>query len=79
MEFIVSEWVQVNPDNSWAMSVLKVLLFKLNTLQKKWSNFESAKNMVYWEWCVEFTPRLLHHNNDIKEVVCHNPVSRGTN
>ena len=31
--FIVSELVQVNPDNSRAMSVLTFLLFKLNTLQ----------------------------------------------
>ena len=34
-EFIVSELVQVNPDNSQAMSVLTFLPFKLNTLQKK--------------------------------------------
>ena len=46
-EFIVSERVQVNPDNSQAMSVLTFLLFKLNTLQKKKSsNFESAEAMV---------------------------------
>ena len=31
-EFIVSERVQVNPDNSQAMSALTFLLFKLNTL-----------------------------------------------
>ena len=34
-EFIVSERVQVNPDNSRAMSGLTFLLFKLNTLQRK--------------------------------------------
>ena len=34
-KFIVSERVQVNPDNSRAMSVLTFLLFKLNTLQAK--------------------------------------------
>ena len=34
-EFIVSERVQVNPDNSRAMSTLTFLLFKLNTLQAK--------------------------------------------
>ena len=34
-EFIVSEQVQVNPDNSRAMSALTFLLFKLNTLQAK--------------------------------------------
>ena len=32
-EFIVSERVQVNPDNSLAMSELTFLLLKLNTLQ----------------------------------------------
>ena len=31
-EFIVSERVQVNPDNSRAMSALTFLLLKLNTL-----------------------------------------------
>ena len=34
-EFIVSERVQVNPDNSRAMTALTFLLFKLNTLQTK--------------------------------------------
>ena len=34
-EFIVSERVQVNPDNSRATSELTFLLFKLNTLQAK--------------------------------------------
>ena len=34
-EFIVSERVQVNPDNSRAMIALTFLLFKLNTLQTK--------------------------------------------
>ena len=34
-DFIVSERVQVNPDNSRAMSLLTFLLFKLNTLQTK--------------------------------------------
>ena len=33
-EFIVSERVQVNPDNLRAMSALTFLLFKLNTLHK---------------------------------------------
>ena len=32
-EFIVNERVQVNPDNSRAMSTLTFLLLKLNTLQ----------------------------------------------
>ena len=34
-KFIVSDRVQVNPDNSRAMSALTFLLFKLNTLQAK--------------------------------------------
>ena len=34
-EFIVSARVQVNPDNSRAVSALTFLLFKLNTLQAK--------------------------------------------
>ena len=34
-EFIVSERVQVNPDDSRVMSALTFLLFKLNTLQAK--------------------------------------------
>ena len=34
-EFIVSERVQVNPDNSRAMSALTIILFKLDTLQTK--------------------------------------------
>ena len=34
-EFIVSERVQVNPDNSRTVSALTFLWFKLNTLQTK--------------------------------------------
>ena len=45
-EFIVSERVQENSDNSRAMSALSFLLFKLNTLQKISSNFKSAEAMV---------------------------------
>ena len=45
-EFIVSKRVQVNPDNSRAMKALTFLLFKLNTLQKKSSNSESAEAIV---------------------------------
>ena len=48
-EFIVSETVQVNPDNSRAISALRFLLLKLNTPQKKENNSfnsESAQEMV---------------------------------
>ena len=34
-EFVISERVQINPDNSRAMSALTFLLLKLNTLQSK--------------------------------------------
>ena len=52
-ELIVSEWVQGNPDNSRAMSVLTFLLFKLNTLQtqivKVWvSRSHDVVTVVYW-------------------------------
>ena len=45
-QFIVSERVQVNLDNSPAMSALAFLLFKLNTLQRRSSDFGSAEAMV---------------------------------
>ena len=69
-KFIVSERVQVNPYNSRAMSALTFLLFKLNTLQTKIVKlWVSRSHCVIWQWCVEFTPRLLHHDYDVKEVV----------
>ena len=69
-EFIVSERVQVNPDNSRAMSALTFLLLKLNTLQAKIVNFwVSESHGVMTVVYIEFTPRLLHHDNDVKEVV----------
>ena len=43
-EFIASERVQVNPENSRAMSALTFLLSKLNTMQKRSSNFESIRS-----------------------------------
>ena len=61
-EFIVSEQVQVNPDNSWAMSVLTILLFKLNTLQTKivklWvSQSHGVMTVVHWIYTTAITPR----------------------
>ena len=52
LEFIVSERVRVNTDNSRAMSALTFLLFKLNTLQTKivkvWvSRSHCVKTVVY--------------------------------
>ena len=37
--------------------------------KQKSSNFESAEAMVSWQWCLEFKPRLLHHDNGVKEAV----------
>ena len=61
-EFIVSEQVQVNPDNSRAMSALTFLLFKLNTLQTKivklWvSRSHGVMTVVYWIYTTAITPR----------------------
>ena len=61
-ESIVSERVQVNPDNSWAMSVLIFLLFKLNTLQtetvKLWvSRSHGVMTVMYWIYTTAITPR----------------------
>ena len=63
-EFIVSERVKVNPGNSLAMSALTFSLFKLNTLQKKSSNFESDNDSGALK---------LHHDNEVKEVVSPQP------
>ena len=35
----------------------------------KLTNFESVEAVVWWQWRVEFTPQLLHHDNDVMEVV----------
>ena len=61
-EFIVSERVQVNPDNSRAMSALTFLLFKLNTPQKKivklWvSRNHGVMTVVYRIYTTAITPR----------------------
>ena len=63
-KFFVYEWVQVNPDNSQAMSVLTFVLFKLNTLRKKGQRLSRPK-----PWCNDSGVWNLHHGNDIKEVV----------
>ena len=60
--FIVSELVQVNPDNSRAMSALTFLLFKLNTLQAKivkfWvSQSHGVMTVVYRIYITAITPR----------------------
>ena len=71
--FIVRKQVQVNPDNSWTMSMLTFYYSNWMHCKQKLSNFESEA-MVSWQCCIEFTPRLLHHDNDIKEVVSSQPT-----
>ena len=61
-EFNVSERVQVNPDNSRAMSALTFLLFKLNTLQAKivkfWvSQSHGVMTVVYRIYTTAISPR----------------------
>ena len=73
-EFIVGKRVQVNPDNSRAMSAL-FLLFKLNTLQKK----KIAKLWVGRSHSVGWRVLNLHHSYhlnpdiDVKVVVSSQP------
>ena len=76
LEFIVSERVQVNPDNSRAMSALTFSLFKLNTLLTKivklWvSRSHSVMTVVQY--------RIYTTIMTSRRLLCHNPVSRGTN
>ena len=61
-EFIVSERVQENPDNSQAMSALTFLLFKLNILQTKIvklrvSRSHGVMTVVYGIYTTAITPR----------------------
>ena len=58
IEFIVSERVQVNPENSRAMNALTFWLVNLNTLQKLVKVSVSRSHGVMTV-SVEFTPRLL--------------------
>ena len=52
----------------------------ITKLQKKSSNFKSAEAMVQRQQCVELTPQLLHHDDDVEEVMFrHDPVPCGTN
>ena len=75
--------MQVNSDNSRAMSVLTFLLIKLNTLQKKSSNFESAEAMVCWPRWIEFTPgcfvttkyQMVHISQSEKRKTSHEIIT----
>ena len=66
--------MQVNPDNSRAISALTFLLFKLITLQAKIvkllvSRSHGVKTVVY---CI-YNTAIIHHDNGIKEVVSSQP------
>ena len=79
-EFIVSERVQVNRNNSRAMRALTFILFKLNTLQteivklwvsrKQCCNDSGVLNLHHGYYTTIMTSRWLFR---------HKPVSRGTN
>ena len=60
--------MELNPDNSRAMSALTFLSFKLNILQTKIVSLSQPN-----PWCNESGVLNLHHNNDIKEVVSSQP------
>ena len=75
-EFIVSERVQVNPDNSRAMSALTFLLFKLNTLQTKivklWvSRSHGVMTVVYRIYTTAITPRKWSQGGCCVITQCH--------
>ena len=64
-ELIVCERVQVNPDNSGAMSALPLLLFKLNTLLKEtlYSNHYGVLNLhLGYYTSITTSRRLFRHN-----------------
>ena len=79
-EFIVSEWVQANPDNSRAMSVLAFFVIQIEynanknsrTLSqpKPWCNDSGVLNLHQGYYTMIMTSRRLFY---------HKPVSRGTN
>ena len=81
-EFIVSERVQVNPDNSRATSALTLLLLKLNTLYKEtlhWNNYILGTDKP---WCKDSGVLNLpygYYATTSRRLFRHNSVSRGTN
>ena len=63
-EFIVSERVQVNPDNSRAMSALTFFFIRIEyTANKNRQTLSQPK-----PWCNDGGVLNLHHDNDVKEV-----------
>ena len=77
---IVSELVQINPDNSRAVSALTFLLFKLNTLHKNTHQSLSQPNA----WCNGSGELSLYHGyyttiTASRRLFSHYTISRGTN
>ena len=67
-EFIVSDQVQVNPDNLRAMSAFTFLLFKLNAQHKAGKTVDNMqKHLNYLEWKI----KICHLNfiTDIPQAV----------
>ena len=75
LEFIVSERVQVNSDNSQGMSALTFLLFKLNTLQKNRQlcvgRSHGVMTVVYWIYTMAITPRKQRQGGCFITTQCH--------
>ena len=67
--------MQVNPDNSRAMSALTFFIIQIKDTANK--NRQRLSQPKPWcndsAWCIEFTLRLLHHDNDVKMVVSSQP------
>ena len=40
---------------------------------KSESSDQTTISVISKQWCVEFTPRLLHHDNDPKEIILSQP------
>ena len=66
-EFIVSERVQLNPDNSRAMSALTFLLFKLNTLQAKIVKFLISQSHGIMTMVLRHNPGSRDTNQPIRK------------
>ena len=79
-EFIVSERVQVNPDNSRAMSALTFIIIQIDyTANKNRQTLSQPK-----PWCNDSGVLNLHHGYyttimTSRKLFRHNPVSHGTN
>ena len=66
------ERIQVNPDNSRAMSALTLILFKFNTLHKERLTNRQILSQPK-PMCNDSGVLNLHHHNKVKELVASQP------